>query len=437
MRWLVGANLALATVVLLVLLFVVSKQSDGPWRSETRAKYESPSDADDVLLSPQCQLSVLHHRLNLTVRNARGQQTCQGLPLTEHASPTGRIIRVMHIGWRPEFDSCSVGVFMPRVDVAMTRGARGGIKSILYHRTTPVTLYIVVTRNSPAVEQVTQWFRDTRFPFLRVVLCDVNAIYEALGAPLVRRGHGGVHPYFVVSYMVAHLWALPGERVLITTASDQIHTVDILEVYKQFLLLANNQTTWFGAIRGFFLDMWRARTTFAPDVEGLANAQVIHVRDILREESVYMAALVKAINILDNEHGYGDMEIMTALHLHRPDRMAILGCFSMADTAGFYLRQDDGSYTTLCESLFHSAHMNVQSTFVDVPEDVRFMSLLSETMRSIPDGMISRMCPFQLSQAGSAWRWPQGETWGLVGELNQRVNSRKGTACKTCLGSEL
>jgi hypothetical protein len=394
----------------------------------------------DALFSPACQLSVLHRRFGLTVLNGLRQQSCESLSLHEEVHESGRFVRVLYIGWRPEFDECSVGVFMPRVDVGMTRDAKGAVKSVLYHRSTPVTFYIVVRRyNLPVLNDVVKWFRATRFPFTRVVICDFDVGPSKFGPPLVDRARGGSHPAYVVSYMMAHLWALPLERVMITTSSDQVHAVDVLHVYAEFMQLVHDSThhrAWFGAIRGLYADMWRERTRFGYSIQGLDTPQVVHVRDILLEADIYHGMLISAIYALDPDHGYGAKDLTTTLGALRPDRMRTLGCFSMADAPGlYYFNSTTGRTTTFCESVFRSMRLNVPSVFVDVPEDVRFMSMMMETMRSVPDALLSRMCPFQLAQDGEPWRWTQDETTTTVSQLAKRSNNRVGKMCTACLGA--
>jgi hypothetical protein len=350
-------------------------------------------------------------------------ESCTNLPISHQGN-------VITFGWQsPAFDECSIGVFLPRAGVQMTEGAKAAIKSVLYFRTTPITFYIVV--NEKSRQNVVSYFTKAAFPFVRVVLCELNDVLTRLDPATARRGHGGSHPFFVLSYMVAHIWALPHERVMITTASDQVHMVDVADVYAQFLHMTSPHV-WYGAIRGHYLDMWRNKqTSLGPQVQGMANAQIIHVSAILADERIYMDALRAAIATLKVDHGYGDMDIMSALQYMKPDRVATLGCYSMVDTAMlFHIERG-----TFCESIPRSVHMNVQSVFVNVGEDVRFISLVMETMRSIPEHMLSNMCPYQVSQSGERWQWaPHRETWTDVGKLHHRKDGRNSPSCKACLG---
>lgn len=378
-----------ATLVLLsfiYLLYTSFRLEDG-----TQENFPSPLDL-------KCNLAFLNTALHLTRRDSAGRISCSDLPVNISSLPGyPSWAKLLSFGWRPEFDDCSLGVFLPRT-AEFPEDAKSTIRSLLYLRSTPLTFYIAADIKS--AELIESWFLHLKFPYIRVLICPLGVLQKSSGVSLSglmsvwRRG------LYMTSYLYPVLWALPKEKFMVVTATDMVHAVDPLEVVKSFVSTMVG-SEWFAASRAFYYEMLNRQHIGV----GSCTPMVWSVTNVKNQMEEYLMKMKKSIFQAKkkNELEWGDMSVITQFKQLFPEKMVATGCQSFTDVTNIHF-YNGSAPSLLCNTIPKGLHL--KSTFYsDTHPTIAFVSQMAKALRSIPDPLL-QLCPFTVNQDGPGWVSP-------------------------------
>jgi hypothetical protein len=474
----------LAMACLLILLVL----SLGPETFLTRNRglpTAGPSQKDDLrshlrqqtpsVLQEQCRLSSLNRRLGLTHHDpASGRKVCRTALPGMHTRFIGPAPWEMSLefDWRPEFNECSLGMLVAAVGIGVT-DVYGAIKSVLYHRSTPITFYFIYGIDWDA-ESIATFFKKYAFPYVRIVFCHVSRIMTVLThedldmfmgtSKETQRLRGGptsaIHHAYGISGALAYLWALPGETFLLDLQRDLYYTMDPLEAARSLYDAAPDKWYAVGRDAVFELD-----TPLPPlyngHVKGANNssctgAHAINVHQIrlALRDGTFLPLFKRTLETIGSPGGVShmvDFDFFTVLN-GLSNKVHVDGCYSFSDTGLHFYQAKKTDYrkdgwSMFCDSIPHVFHHKLGYVVLGpqhphVPQSIRFASLMVLAMEQVPWSFLRDLCPFPVSQAGPEWYWHHdpGETSETLPYIQTVRLASHGkneeAACAACLGPQ-
>jgi hypothetical protein len=327
-------------------------------------------DVDDVLVrltSNACQLGFLGVRFPSL--SGRGRD-CTAFNVTQRAGAHNDTL-VLEFGWRAEFNRCSLGVFFASGGKKHTLLSRSGVRSVLFHRSTPISFHIVV--DDIATKLWVDWFRALAPPFVRVFMYPLSVAYDTLIAdaqlPEVKTTASaealfafwcGSYPAcpWTLAIAVPHLF-ITADEFAVLMASDIVYTADPLELVREFYAkdaaTATPGAALFMAARAPIFEIFdmfkvtaRGRLNkfhfpYLPADGGLSSASALHVGRMARTFSGTLTRLFARLgrehkrgaaafkSYFGRKHKLADMTLLSMYAHFYPEALVRASCASFYD----------------------------------------------------------------------------------------------------------
>lgn len=352
--------------------------------SDNMIRGNSEAGAITTLLSNECNLGQgLDSRLNLTWSRCAVHNSSK--------SVTKFGTRVLSYKWYELFEPCVLSVFLQVTGTKYLNGSQAPIKSVLFHRSTPIRLHLLIDEIDYSAWE--SWFDRASAPYLQVFFHTVADVARGIEDDLeLSPGKGidrlrlwcGAHyacpgigtyavPHTIIDRKGSYESQHANAGVTVMLANDVVYNTDPLDLVKQFVekdvtkegLFMGARSALYGFEHGDFSKNWPT-----PDYGGVSTPAVYLTGRMNEVNYTGMmdSAILRAYQDFPEapKHIIADMDMVTAVSYYFPNVLIKGSCSSMYDTFMFWnhdevsLLADPDSHEQWCDDrplgVLHMSH---------------------------------------------------------------------------------